>query len=321
MMRIPPKAWLGFILLALGGALLWAKFMYPQFRMLRLAIDRPQAVARADEYLRMRGVDSRGFLRACVFESDDQADRFLQKSIGPAAEEAFLARHRYELFSWNVRFFKPLQKEEYDVTISPSSGEVIGFEHVIEETARIPFLPKEEARLKAEQFLKDSLAVKLGEYDFHEDKERRLDNRTDYVFTWEKRGVHVPWPGHEGQAKLLASVRVSGDQISAFYEYDLDVPDSFLRYCRKERAQAGVLFACNMIVILVLTGISSYLAFKMRSYTELHLVMRWYLAVAIFLIVVRVLSFLNSIPEMLFGYLTSSSLQAYVSTYALNSLI
>lgn len=320
-MRISLKAWLVFIVCALLGVAAWAKLVYPQLCVLNLAIDRKEAFSRAELYLRSVGVDPRAFVRTAVFESDEWADRYLQKTIGPLAEDSFLRQHRYELFSWNIRFFKPLQKEEYYVAVSPSTGKITGFDHLIDDIAEIPSIAKDAARRKAEEFLVRTFALNVQEYDFHEEKVKRFEKRTDYVFSWEKKGVYIPWGREEGGAKLLVGVRVSGDQISAFSDHSFEIPEKFRRYCQKELAQGGSLNTLNTILLIVLTGVSSFLLFRMRQHPAMRSCMRWYMAVAFFLIFVRALSLANGVPEMLNAYPTSIGFVSFSTTYIFNSLI
>ena len=95
---------------------------------------------------------------AVLFNVDEDADRYLQKTLGIAASQHLIHKLHYDLFCWVVRFFKEKQKEEYKVAVSSATGEVIGFSHAIEDTASRPLVDKEKARQFAFDFLKTTFA-------------------------------------------------------------------------------------------------------------------------------------------------------------------
>ena len=229
-MKLSFKTWILFLLLACLGFGLWCKLGYSQFSFVDLAVDKKQAVKKAESYLSSLGVEPEEYSKAVVFDSDNWTDRYLQKTIGLKAEEEFIREHDYELFSWQVRFFKEMQKEEYIVGVSPKSGDVIGFQHLIEDIEPRRAIGKNVARKKAEDFLKGRFGLNLKEFDFHEEKVKRFDKRVDYSFSWEKKGVYIPWKEDQGQAKLLIGATVSGDEIRRFYKMQLDIPEKFQRY-------------------------------------------------------------------------------------------
>jgi hypothetical protein len=162
----------------------WSKLEYRRFALVDLSVNKKEAVLRAERYLGSLGYDLAGYSRSIIFHTEYLADTFFQKTIGPQKEEAFFKQHNFELFYWNVRFFKQFEKQEFLVRVSPKTGEVLAFTHLIDETEKRPDFGKEGAFKKAEEFLKDNHALDLGEYEFHEEKSRRYENRTDYSFSW-----------------------------------------------------------------------------------------------------------------------------------------
>ena len=89
-------------------------------------------------------------------------------------------------------------------------------------------LGKDIAKQKAEMFLQRTFGADLDRYDFHEEKIKRYENRIEYVFSWEKKNVYVPWKEGQGGGKLLTEVTVAGDEIREFYKNKFDLPDKFL---------------------------------------------------------------------------------------------
>ena len=154
-----------------------------------------------------------------MFNVDEDADRYMQKTLGNAASQRLIHSLHYDLFSWVVRFFKEKQKEEYRVAVSSATGEVTGFSHTIEETASRPFIDKEKARQIAFNFLKTAFGFNPAHYVIvHGENVQKFDNRLDYSFSWQKKDVEIPWSKskEKGSAKLLTSVTISGNEILKF---------------------------------------------------------------------------------------------------------
>ena len=91
-MKISSKTLAVFILLAVLGYGIWYKFEYPRFLFIDLSVDKKEAMAMSESYLRSLGVNVKEYREAIVFENDDWADRYLQKTIGPAKEDKFLEK-------------------------------------------------------------------------------------------------------------------------------------------------------------------------------------------------------------------------------------
>ena len=167
-----------------------------------------------------------------VFDVDEDTDRYLQKTLGIASSQKLIKELHYDLFFWVVRFFKEKQKEEFKVAISCATGQVTGFSHVIEDTAARPTVDKEKARQLAVNFLKTTFGFDPAKYIVHGENVNKLDNRLEYAFSWQDKDVNIPWSKtkEKGHAKLLTSVRVSGDEILSFNKSQFEIPDGFNRY-------------------------------------------------------------------------------------------
>ena len=66
---------------------------------------------------------------------------------------------------WDVRFFKPLQKEEFHVHVDPG-GRIVGYEHLVEEAAPGARLDRDAALARATDFLRNTLHLPLDTYTF-----------------------------------------------------------------------------------------------------------------------------------------------------------
>jgi membrane protease YdiL (CAAX protease family) len=320
-MKISVKVWVSFVLIAIFSFFLWFKLSYPQFAFIDLSVDRKKAQEAAEKYLFSRGINPKGYLKSVVFSSDDWADTYLQKTLGFEAEEKFIQQQNYEFFSWRVRFFREFQKEEYVLGISPKTGKILHFEHKIEDVEPRNTLEKEAARLKAQDFLKDAYGLNLADYDFHEEKAERYDQRTDYLFSWEKRGVYIPWKKDSGGAKLLCGATVSGNEIREFYRNGLDIPENFYRYIDKEFVLGGYLSSFSYLLFLALVVLAIFLVVKKRQSVTLILVKNWYVCLAVFLFLINTAYIFNSLQSALNNYATSASLASYIGLYLLQAAV
>ncbi|MCX5704171.1 MAG: hypothetical protein NT066_06765, partial [Candidatus Omnitrophica bacterium] len=320
-MKISVKTWLVFLLFAILSIGIWYKFEYPQFNFLDLSIDRKEALSKAEFYLASRGIHPKGYFKAIVFEANDWADRYLQKTIGIKSEEEFIKKHDYELFSWEVRFFKELKKEEYVVILSPKSGNILSFQHLIEDAEPREIIEKEIARGKAEEFLKNNCGLNLTDYDFHEEKTKRYDKRIDYSFYWEKKGVYIPWKEKEGGAKLLAGVTISGQEIRGFYKNNLDIPEKFQRYIQNQLVLGEYFWSFAFILFICLVAIAANIIIKRRHFLILRICKKWFLYLAIFIFVINIASLLNNLESIIINYPTSTYLVSFLGLFFLRVVL
>ncbi len=320
-MKLSVKEWVFFISAACLGALLWLQFGYGQFRFIDLSVDKRQALQKAESYLKAQGVDQAKYLKTVVFSSDDWSDRYLQKTLGSRASEAFIARHNFELFSWKVRFFKELEKEEYKVGVSPRTGEVLSFEHAIEDTAYRQPIEKELARQEAERFLRQTYGLNMQEYDFHEEAARRFDKRVDYAFSWEKKGVYVPWKQGEGGAKLLIGVTLSGNTVGGFYKYKLNIPDQFKRYKQNQIVFGEYLSSFSFILFVLLLIWAIMILIRGRHNVVARVCKKWYIALFFFFLIINFADSLNELQAVVARYPTSTGLFSYLGIYFIRVVI
>jgi len=310
-----------FVITAAIGLYLWFILSYGQFKIVDLSVDRQKALLTAQSYLISMGVNPKGFLKAVIFSSDYWSDRYLQKTLGSKAAEDFTAKHGFEMFHWNVRFFKKLDKEEYKINISPKSGEVIGFEHLIEDTAYRRTISREDARKQAEDFLKKSFGIDIKEYNFFEEQVKRYDRRTDYAFSWERKGVYVPWGNNEGGAKLLIGATLAGDSIKSFYKMRLDIPEKFRRYIEKQNGFGQYLSTISFLATMFLILWAIFILVKKRADVISRVCKRWYVYLFVFFLSINIIEVFNNLQFLFFSYNTSVQLSSFLGINLIKIMI
>jgi len=311
-MKIKPRDWCVFILLAILSFGFWFHLEYPRFAFVNLSFDKSQALTESANYLKALGVDTKKYTQAVIFDSDEGFNRYFQHASGLAAEEKFIVQHDFDLFRWVVRFFREAQKEEYLVYLSPRSGKVIKFAHLIEDIQPGIDLGKAAAKQKAEMFLQTNFGTQPGLYDFHEEKVKRYENRIEYVFSWEKKNVYLPWKEGRGGAKLLTEVTVSGEEIREFSKNKFDLPEEFLRYVQKQRVLGEYLYNIFYIALFVLLACSISIVLKNKQNIIPRLVKSWFYSVAGFLMLINTAEFFNNLQYIFMAYPTSARWSSFL---------
>ena len=265
---------------------------------LNFRVDREQAYQAAEAYLDRLGYDLTDYESAQVFSYSSLPQVFLERTLG--LEEANrLVREWVSVWYWNIRWFKPLQKEELRVRIDPG-GRIVGFTHSILESDEGASLSEEDARVVAETFLTDVQGFQLDDYDPIEASSTERPNRMDHTFTYRKKDFVV---GDDGHYRL--SVTVKGDKAGYFAE-GLKVPETFSRNYREIRSRAGLLtniasvffFALGIAMVVVLV----------RKYRQRTLIWRAALGVGILVAATSFLGAVNGYPLTRFGYDTHAVL-------------
>ncbi len=311
-MRIAAKEWFIWVLIAIFGICLWYKFGYPQFAFVDLSLDKNEALKIAESYLKSIGVNPKGYLKAIVFIADDWSDRYLQKTIGLKKEEEFLKHHDYELFFWKIRFFKELQKEEYVIRVSPKSGDILSFGHLIEDAEFRKSIDKATAKQKAVEFLKKTYGFNLEEHVVNDDLTRYYDKRIDYIFSWKRKDIYIPWGKDEGGAKLLIGVTVSGDEIRGYYKNALDIPEKFQRYISNQLSSGEYFSSFSFLSLILFLFCSIFIVVKKQHTLMVRVCKKWFLYLGVFCAIINFIYFFNNLQDIMMGYPTSSHLASFI---------
>jgi membrane protease YdiL (CAAX protease family) len=192
------------------------KAAFPQ-ASINLRYSKDQISSMAGRFLNERGLRVDGFHQLTLFDPDQTGSLYLERELG--LEEANrLMRAEVPVWRWRARWFRPPDKEEMTVWLSPE-GRLVGFEHQIRETDAGARLTKEQARAIAERFLRQQTSTPQR---FIEEQLQERPNRYDYLFTWEQEGFKAK------EATNRRSVTVQGDQVGAYQEF-LHVPEKWKR--------------------------------------------------------------------------------------------
>ncbi len=292
---------------ALAGLLVRTPPSFGDF--IRVRVTRTEAEAVAVRELGARVENLRDWRRVTEFVANlsDAEFEYLRRIAGAhAANEAVRSRTRTGV--WVVRFFRPMQKEEWRVLVD-QQARAVRVDHVLDEKAPGANLSAAEAQRIAEASLLRQ-GIPINQYRLVDSSIDKKDRRTDHSFVWEDPGFRL------GDARARVSLEVQGDEVSGFRPF-LKLPEEWLRDYGKPRL-SGLLIpaALGAVGLLVLVLLIRRIGSGGHRYAW-----RSYLALAVGAAIASALAALNQWPLALSGYDTATPLDRYVSSYVLTRVM
>ncbi|MCL5036429.1 MAG: CPBP family glutamic-type intramembrane protease [Chloroflexi bacterium] len=258
-----------------------------------LTVTRLQADKSAREFLNGIGFKTDGWKSVAYFYSDldGQASRYLVEKAGFDKYNS-LASKDLNLAGWEVWFYKPLEKEEFSVTIDPE-GKPAAFYHRQKEDTPGASLGKEKAFKKALEDMKKVFKIKPGEYELIENRQEKLKKRTDYFYTWELKKDKV------GDSSFRVAYSLQGDKPGAFNKF-LKIPEEWMRLQDRKTALkttsiiiSSIFFICFIawsLIQFVLRFVNNKIRWKFPFYISTTMT-------ALF-----ILNMVNDLPLYMKGY-------------------
>jgi hypothetical protein len=245
-----------------------------------------------------------------VFDFDDDAKVYLERTQG-LAQMNTLTRGPIHLWHWSHRWFKPQQKEEFRVDVTPA-GQVVGFDRELLESAPGANLDSDAARALAEKFVVEVVRRDLAGLEFVDSVSEKRQARTDYSFTWKQKDVDL------GEGSLRLNVDVDGDQVAGYREF-VKVPEGWTRDYQKLRSRNDTATLVDEVpwILLCIAGLA-FLIHRLRR-RDVPI----YLSIG-FASVAGLLYFagqLNMFSQAEFEYHTTDSYSSFVSGYMVNNLL
>ena len=285
----------------------------PQWRtVLRFRSTPEQAEATARTFLKRQGYSLAGY-RATV-QTATPADLDGEDTLA-AQYQIFHQHGPVELmrrFSqqvpaayWRVRFFRPLQEEEFTVAVRPGGGRVFAFDHQLAETA-----PGASPTLQQAQQLAESFAARQGHpvtgMVLRTARLEKRKARNDADFVWEApKGS----PLNSGEVRYRVEIQTTGDKIAVFRSF-FHIPEASLR-AFQERTFANVLLLIARVVMFAgLIGLLLFLFFAFAR--KAGVPWRWILGLSVAVGILSMLDTANRLPELIASYQTQVPWSAWV---------
>ncbi|HEX8765191.1 MAG TPA: CPBP family intramembrane glutamic endopeptidase, partial [Candidatus Acidoferrum sp.] len=247
------------------GLLFAQKYFFQAFpeASVNFQVSRGEALERARKFVTGLGENLSGYKSSIIFDLDEDAKVYLERQLG-LREANRLMSSELNIWYWEVRFFKPLQEEEFEVRVSPA-GQIVGYDHKIEEARTGASLDRGAAESAAQSYLRAKLGMNPSGWDAlpEEANSKKKPNRTDWAFTWEKHGFRAK------EAPYRLRVTVAGDRVGGSEEF-LKVPEAWQRSYRRLRSGnetlASVFFALYFafLAVAIWQGIKLTLQGKTR---------------------------------------------------------
>ncbi len=192
-------------------------------------VSRSEVQNRAKQFVEGLGENLNGYQSTINFAVDENAKTYLERELGLEQANRLMSSE-LNIWYWDVRFFRPLEEEEYLVRLSPA-GKVVAYEHRIAEARAANTLNRDAALAKAQEFLQGKFGVDLNNWEFlpEEANSETRPNRVDWSFTWERKGFKAK------EAPYRLRVGLDGDRLASTQE-SLKVPDAWSRAYQKLRS-------------------------------------------------------------------------------------
>jgi len=291
---------------AIGAALTAALFhrAFPE-ASIEFRVNRSQARAEGEKFLRVLGRDPSGTRFAGRFGVEEEPKVYLERELGLERASRVYGTDA-KVWRWRLRWFRSGVKEEERVEITPR-GDLAAFESIRREDAPGARLSREEVRALSRRFL-EKVGVPAASLKPIEVSPVTRPKRTDWIFVDEKPGFRM------AGATVRYRTTVSGGEVTGFREF-VHVPESWSRDYRRLRSKnraAGTVATFGFFVTLV-----AMLGFLVAKIVRRDV--RWPI-VGIFGgigFLLAFLSTLNEIPLTLYEYETTSPLSSHLTSQLL----
>jgi membrane protease YdiL (CAAX protease family) len=296
---------------ALVVGLLVRPVSFGDFIRVRLGPSQAEEVAAAA--LRARNLDPGSWRHVVQFVPNLHAAEFeYLRRLGGARLANETVRERTITGVWQVRYFRPLQSEEWRVYVD-QQGRAYRLDHILDEKAPGANLPPEEARRRAEAWLAGEQRLPMERYRLVDSSTEKLERRTDHSFVWEEEGFRA------GEATARLSLSLVGEDICQYRRF-LKLPEQWLREFERPRLQAVIVPALGGAVGLVLLVIAIR-RLSGRGAEAHRFRWRFYVAAGALGALLAALSAANEWSGVLAAYDTATPLENFLQQALLNRLI
>ena len=287
--------------LVIGVKYFWRAF--PE-ASIEFRVNRDDSTPVALKFLAERNLSVAGYRHAAVFDYDDSAKVYLERTQGLVKMNG-LTRGPVHLWRWSHRWFKPQQKEEIRVDVSPA-GQLVGFVHDIDESAPGANLESAAARSLAEGFLARVVHRNLADLEFVESESEKRPARTDYSFTWKQKSVDL------GDGSLRVEVEVNGDQVGGYREF-VKIPEQWSRDYERLRSRNNAAQLVDQVFWLLLIAAAAIILISRLRDRDVPI--RLSIAFGSVGAVLYFLGKLNTFSLEAFEYKTTDSYSSFMAGY------
>ena len=278
-------------------------------------LDVPQTRTAADAFVRSRGLDPNAFHNVVYPDNSFSgltAKYFLERR--PVSYLQKMATDYHAFLDWTVRYYKPLDKEEIQVSLDPESGRVIEFHHELPEDRPGADIPPEAARAIAAQYVA-SRGFDLGKLVLKETNTEKRKARRDHSMIWEATPGD---PRNLDEAHYRINVAVAGDKVVRFSTF-WKLPEEYSRERRRTTALEIVLTGIRVLAIAGAVLLGLWIVIQKTRQREL----RWKPALTIGVVIAAAgaVGSICSYPLLFRGFNTAWTLEMFRAMMLVGLLI
>jgi membrane protease YdiL (CAAX protease family) len=305
--------WL-WVIAGILGALFAYKYYFQAFpeASVNFKVSREEALRRAQSFVAGMAENTAAYQSAIVFDVDDNAKTYLEREVGLKQANQLMSSE-LNIWFWDVRFFRPLQEEEFRVRVNPA-GQIVGYQHKVEERRAGAVLSQAAALAAAQNFASTKLGMNLGAWELlpEEVSASQKPSRLDWSFTWEKQGFRAK------DAPYRMAVLVHGDRVGGSAEF-LKVPEAWQRSYAQLRSTNLFYNEIAIIPYFLLLGSALWLGITLtrREQTTWGGAIKLGVVVALFYFLMQ----LNEWQATRFGYDTNNSYSGFVASRLVMALL
>jgi len=182
---------------------------------------------------------------------DSVAATYLVRSGVSIERLAGIFRTKIEAGTWSVRFFTPMEKEEYFVEVDPRTSRVVGYHKYLDERGAGASLSQAVAADIARKAF-PAYGLDVRGFDVKEALSFQQPNRRDWLFHFQEKTPLA------AEAYRRVTVRVAGAEVTQFNK-NVKVPESVVR-----EADARTLFSV-IFAVLRIAGLIALLALAVTA--------------------------------------------------------
>lgn len=279
-------------------------------------VSKSKVVERARSFLQERGIDDKSFLIAIELRQkyEPLMGKYGLAYTSPQRFNAILEKDLKNSVVWQLRFFKPNNKEEFQLSINPANNEVVEFEHLLDDDAPGENLTPKAAQRRIAEFLQH-LGYDLQTLILVENTSQKQKHRTDYDFTYETReGANA----NIQQGRLRLNLSIKGDEI-ARWNISYKLPEEW-RLQQTQRSTLQIIGLTLQVVALFFIGGLAIFLINCRLH-ERQLKLKPFKRLAFAMALLALLYFSLRYESDLITYRTSWGLMTYQIVWSILTLL
>jgi|GEM_PF-2270668 len=315
--HIPEKVmWVVLVIGAIAGAVMIGWQTHKDWKSLPEAERQPviSASAATTEAAKFTtdhfGTDLSSYTHTAILAMAPIPDTFLSQSyLEDEAQTKYRDTYLSAPLIYDVRFFKPEQIEEYEVTLDAYRRDVQTFAQVLPEDTVITDVSEDTAVEAARAYVARVAHVDASKLALHHKEEKKLPGGTVRTITLAWQGSEVDSKYGKGFVTFVLDLR--GETVTSFGK-SFEYPEPYEREITKSVTMGGIV------------GLGSMLAWVIMLVAALVVTIRFFIAhiaqwkpalvVTIALSILTTIDFANNYAALLSGYSTVDSMTMYTIT-------